>query len=132
MKANEWLVQNGYKEKITRGRQSAINISRLDHAVSKGIVFDDYPKVKAVFTAAPKPVTSKPRIDADIVADIPYRFPEGQFRAIEFRDGKRVERSLRSACNLCRVSLVNCWCSEPVIVAHDGRGSVRVYIESVA
>lgn len=44
-----------------------------------------------------------------------YRFPEKEYRGVTFRDGKRVEVSLRECCNTCKVSLVNHMCESPTI-----------------
>lgn len=134
MKANEWLVSKGYKDKVTRGRMSAVNIAYLQEAYDSGTRFSDWPKVQTQTTQSKTTETvmtkRSTQDNGKVIAELPpYRFPETEYRAIEFRDGKRVERSMRSACNNCRASLVVCHCGSPVIVAHDGTGSVSILIE---
>lgn len=130
MRAKAWLVANGHLEKDGRGRMPARVLPILAEAVKSGQKFSDWPKGQ-VTTAEDTGTVSVKREAAPVtaVAEIPeYRFTEDEFKAVETRNGKKVERSLRSACNNCRVSLVICYCPQPMIVAHDGRGSVPVTI----
>jgi hypothetical protein len=129
MKARDWLVQKGLA-KGTRGKFSAAAHAALQDAIANGEKFSDYPKgdapVKATKVKPSKGET--PRESTGIVDLAPYRFEENSYRAVEVESG--VERSLRSACNTCRVSLVVCYCTDPIIVARDGGGSVSVRIEA--
>lgn len=128
MKARAWLVTQGLA-KDGRGKFSTAAKTALDKAVADGKTFDDYPKGTAPVKATKvKTEDSKPTGDTSGIAELaPYRFEESDYRAVETVSG--IERSLRSACNTCRVSLVVCWCAEPIIVARDGTGSVPVRIE---
>lgn len=128
MKARDYLVKQGLA-KPGRGKFSNAGKDALTKAVAGGMSFDDFPNkvtaVKPTGAGGQKPATVEPE-----VYDIPeFRYPEHQYRAIETRNGKPVERSMRCACNGCGLSLVVCWCSAPRIVAHDGNGSVPVKIE---
>lgn len=135
MKARDYLVKHGLA-KPGRGKFSNAAREALARAVEKGESFDDFPnKATTVVkpTGAPKPKVKAAPVESAEVYDIPeYRYPETMYRAIEIRNGKRIERSMREACNGCGLSLVVCWCSTPRIVAHDGGGSVPVKIEGIA
>lgn len=131
MKAKEWLLANGHIQAITRGRISSANKALIEDAVRKGAKIEGYSVSTAPVKADTPQVVSKVATTTEkTIADLPpYRYPEDEFVAFERDNGKKVTRSLRCACNKCRQSLVVCWCEEPAIVARDGRGSVRVYIE---
>lgn len=123
MKAREWLVQQGLA-RGTRGKFSTAAHAALKKAIADGTTFSDYPKGDAPV----KVKDSKPTGDGTGIVDLaPYRYEESDYRAVEV--DTKVERSLRSACNRCSVSLVVCWCEQPIIVARDGSGSVAVRIE---
>lgn len=130
MKAREYLVSKGLA-KPGRGKFSTAGIAELNAALGRGQKFTDYPKSDVVVTKPTGEPVKVESADSDIPYIPEYRYAEDAFVAIEVRDGKRVERSLRSACNHCRKSLVVCWCPSPIIVAHDGNGSVPVTIERV-
>lgn len=122
-------MANGHIKEIKRGRISRDHDALIQKAVAAGAKIEGY---SAAGTGESEPVVTKDaQPDTGVVELAPYRFPEEDFKAVEFRNGKKIERSLRSACNNrgCGVSLVVCYCAEPRIVAHDGGGSVRVYIE---
>lgn len=53
-----------------------------------------------------------------------YRFPEKEYRGVQFVNGKKREVSLREVCNTCRVSLVNHMCENPTVL-----GDIVVKIE---
>lgn len=136
--ARERLAGLGLAIAGSRGKFSNAGKAQLAADLAAGMTFSDWPKDKAstkpVRVGGKKTVSvpkAKTDLDVDPQTDIAYRFTEDEWKAIETRDGKRVERSLRAACNNagCGVSLVVCYCSAPQIVAHDGNGSVAVKIE---
>lgn len=145
LKAKAWLHSEGHIATAGRGRPPKVSkkdgreiTSILLEATKSGVKFSDWPKGKVEVTesqateSAPAETTVKVIRDAtgssaNIVAELaPYRFTEEEFKAVE--KGTKVERSLRSACNGCGVSLVICHCPVPRIVARDGGGSVEVTI----
>lgn len=137
-KAKVALVNAGIIKTAGRGRISAEGHAWLKQQHDKGVRFSDWPKGEIKVTkseaTAEKPAETKVRVVRDAsqssektVAELaPYRFTEDEFEAVE--KGTNVVRSLRSACNLCRVSLVVCYCERPHIVARDGGRSVEVTI----
>lgn len=131
MKAKEYLLKHGRIDAITRGRLSLENTAFILEAVRNGEQIDGYSVSTGPVKGIEAPVIKKELVTNEkVIAEIPpYRFEESDFKAIEYTDGKKFERSLRSACILCKVSLVGHYCDEPRIVARDGRGDVRVYIE---
>lgn len=138
-KAKVALVEAGIIKQAGRGRISADGHAWLKKQYDNGVRFSDWPKGEVVVTKS-KATKSKPETETikvkrteqsggeKIVAELaPYRFTEEEFMAVE--KGTKIERSLRSACNNCRVSLVVCYCAQPRIVALDGGGSVEVTIK---
>lgn len=140
MRAKAWLVSQGHILKDGRGRMPLKSVKDgqsipaiLESARKSGVTFSDWPKGQIVTTKTDEGKTEiTVKRDATttgekVVAEIPeYRYTEEDFKAIEI--GSKKVRSLREACNNCRVSLVICWCEQPKIVATDGRGSVLVQI----
>lgn len=136
-KAKVALVEAGIIKAAGRGRISADGHSWLKARYDEGQRFSDWPKgeVKVTKTeaTAEKPAVSTVKVIRDaapsntVVELAPYRYTEEEFKAVEVKSGK--ERSLRSACNNCSVSLVVCYCPVPLIVATDGSGSVEVTIK---
>lgn len=127
----DYLVDLGLA-KPGRGKFSNDAKAALAKADAQGYEFLDGPSPKGNGSGPIKSTVKKeksaPTGDTSGIAELaPYRFEESDYRAVETVSG--IERSLRSACNGCRVSLVVCWCAEPVIVARDGNGSVPVRIE---
>lgn len=142
MRAKAWAFANGHIKSDGRGRMPLVSLKDgrelstvLMEAKKSGVTFSDWPKGAVVELAgtedaAPSVKIVRTESDPNSVAELaPYRYTEEEFVAIEIRKGKRVERSLREACRGCRVSLVVCYCPQPLIVAHDGSGSVHVTIE---
>lgn len=140
MKANEWLLANGHIKAITRGRMSRENIAILTAAWDNGngVKFSDFPKGKVTVQLeatedAPAQVEYKRDANAGTgysadgtpVEIAPYRYTEDEFHAVQ-ADG--TNRSLREVCQHCGVSLVQCYCGSPSIVAMDGKGHVSVSI----
>lgn len=140
----EHLLANGKIKEIGRGRISLDNLNWLQSEYDKGIRFSDWepdgqPIIKVKSTIAKKTRNSNtpapvPEISAEY-SDSNILWPESQYRIFERVNGKKVFRSMRDACNNCRVSMVACQCESvgrfPLIVARDGRGSVRVFMEPV-
>ena len=137
--ARDWLADKGLAKRGTRGKFSNAAHAALNEALASGTKFSDWPKrdiqvqastgesnVETRTVRAVAPSTEKHV--ADLAPDV---YPEVEYRAYELRDGRKVERSMRSACQTPGTwhSLTHCTCPEPVIVATDGSGSVRVYIE---
>lgn len=137
-KAKVALVEAGIIKTAGRGRISADGHAWLKARYDEGERFSDWPKGNVVVTKTEhpdKPAESTVKVirtagsgTEKTIADIPpYRFTEEEFMAVE--KGTNTERSLRSACNNCRVSLVMCYCPNPMIVKRDGSGSVEVTIK---
>lgn len=137
----EYLYGLGLIPEIGRGRLSEDNKKVIEAAYAKGERFRDWEPTGPVKNA-PKAVSSKPRKAIERkpkeekpsgIYDIHIPFPEDEYVAYERRDGKRHYRSMRSACNNCRVSLVACYCfvsGKPArIVKEDGSGSVEVFLD---
>lgn len=136
MRAKAWLVENGHLEKDGRGRLPLRVLSILEDARKSGTTFSDWPKgtVEVSTDASTNTKTVVVKRDASshekMVHELaPENFPENEFVVFERLNGRRSYRSLREACNNCRVSLVQCHCGTPTIVARNGKGSVSVYIE---
>lgn len=134
MRAKAWLYSQGHIKADGRGRMPKASVKTGENIVTllsqSGQTFSDWPKgqvTKAENTG--ETVVKRQPVSETAVAEIPdYRYPEAEFKAIETRNGKKVERSLREACRGCRASLVVCYCEQPMIVAHDGTKSVPVTI----
>lgn len=127
MKPKEYLVKHGHLDKIGRGRLSSKHIEIIENAVANGANIEGYSATAAPVENEPK-VVRKVENNNDIVELQPYRYSEDEFVAFEYVDGKKITRSLREACRNCRVSLVQCWCGNPTIVARNGCGDVSVTI----
>lgn len=137
-KAKVALVEAGIIKSAGRGRISAEGHAWLKAQHDAGMRFSDWPKgeIKVTKTEVEgKPAETKVKVvrsndstGSNTVAELaPYRFTEEEYMAVETKSGKA--RSLREACNGCRVSLVVCYCPTPRIVATDGSGSVEVTIK---
>jgi len=137
MKAKEWLKQNGFIAEIGRGRISFENHKRL---AESGLEFSDWNdrKVAVMVVEDDKgtEIVTAHRVDeyhtnggygpdGAPVKVAPYRYTEAEFRAVQ-ADG--TVRSLREVCEHCGVSLVQCYCGHPSIVATNGQGHVSVSI----
>lgn len=130
MKPKEYLVSIGAIDKVGRGRLSAAHIELCKEGAAKGISIEGYSVSTAPVTSTddkPKTVVTKSAPSGEkVISDFVILYDEREFKAIE-RTAK-VERSMREACGNCRVSLVQCTCGAPAIVARDASGSVRVDI----
>lgn len=129
--AREYLVEKGLA-KAGRGKFSKVAHGALAEAIANGVKFSDYPKVgkpapvksdtpKVEKAAGQKPVA--PSGTAEILFPDEYRWPEAEYRAVSFDDGKKVVHGMAEVCNNCRVSLVMCACESPMIY---GRIQVRI------
>lgn len=133
MKPKEYLLKHGYIDEIKRGRLSLDHIEVIKDAVANGEYIEGY-SLDTGPAGTPQKATNAVKRDPvsngkEIVELMPYRYPEDKFVAYEYRDGKKVKRSLREICRNCGVSMVCCVCGSPRAVAHDGRGDVAIYIE---
>lgn len=132
MKPKAYLVKAGRLpagSENARGRLSLDNIQFLTAAAAKGEQIDGYSSTTNVVTKEVTVTKVVSNGEQSVVELAPYRYTEDEFQAYELRDGKKVIRSLREACRNTGLSLVGCMCNEHLIVAHDGSGSVRVYVE---
>lgn len=130
--AREYLVDLGLA-KPGRGKFSKVAHQALEKAIAEGKKFSDYPKVgkpapvkAAKATGEPKPAP-KPANTGKVIGEIlfpdEYRYPEAEYQAVRYVDGKKKIHSMREICNNCRVSLVMCACESPTIY-----GSIQVRI----
>lgn len=126
----EYLVGLGLA-KPGRGKFSNDAKKALAEAEAKGVKFSDV--VTKIPTPTEKPTEkaaggqtapkTEPTMSAYLFPD-EYRFPEAEYKGVTFKNGKKVEVSLRECCNTCKVSLVNHMCDAPTIL-----GDVHVKIE---
>lgn len=133
MKPKEYLFSIGKIEKVGRGRLSQEMKDICAKAAANGTFIEGYSNTPAPVTKKAAPV--KPKADKPVIteADIKYTYPENEYRAYYFRNGKKTPVGMREVCHSvqCGVSLVACRCLEPNVVDPSGGGSgfVRVYIE---
>jgi hypothetical protein len=139
MKAKEWLYANKHISKIGRGRISHANHVLLNNAYADGQRFSDWTpdKVALSVTETTDKATGETvetvtahRIDGydasgNIAEIAPYRYNHNTHKAVE-ADG--TVRSLREVCFNDGVSLVQCTCGTPRVVARNGQGYVPVTI----
>lgn len=144
MKSKVWLVEQGHIATAGRGRPRKTSLKDgreisviLDEAVKSGVKFSDWPKSQAntstgVAGTARSAGTTKTKSKPPKAGLPEYRFDylysEEDHVAVE-NAGKKRKRSMREACQNCRVSLVQCHCGDPTIVAEDGTRSVKVTIK---
>lgn len=133
MKAKQWLKDNGHIAKIGRGRISGENHQRL---AESGQTFTDWPKgvVMVEENAEGEDKVTYHRTDGytstgEVAELAPYLYNHDTHAAYEDTEtGKGKRRSLREVCANDGVSLVQCTCGAPKVVATDGRGHVAVTI----
>ena len=144
IKAKEWLKREGHIDEVTRGRISHANHALLQSAYEDGQRFSDWgPEKVAVMvnqvtdteTGETSERVTAHRVDGyesnGMPVEIaPYRYNHDTHVAYEDNaDGTRGKRrSLREVCATDGVSLVQCTCGNPHVVARDGRGHVAVSI----
>lgn len=136
VKKKAWLYKQGHILTNGRGRTPSVSVKDgrpvaaiLEEAVKNGVVFSDFSVDNVVRNSTGEATkVIKPKVESDgFVEPAPYRFDERLFMAIE--TGTKRVRSMREACNNCRVSLVVCYCEIPRIVAIPPMmGSVAVTI----
>lgn len=125
-KAKVALVEAGIIKTAGRGRISADGHAWLKQQHEQGVRFSDWPKGEVVVTkteaTADTPAKSTVKVirtestsSEKVIVDIHYTYPEEDFEAHEFVDGKKKRVGMREVCNNCRVSLVGHWCDEPVV-----------------
>lgn len=133
MSPKEYLLKHGHIQNIGRGRISQANHEILAKAVASGIKIDNYSPVESTKPTGEKSIknTAAPTNNEKVIADYTLRFALDT-PAHAFWNGKKIEVSMRSACNNCRVSLVQCICGNTHVVAPNGSGPMRVYIEGDA
>lgn len=122
-KANEWLLNEGHIEKITRGRRSTINIQRLTEAAQAGVKFSDFEPVESTNASGEK-VIKNSRTTAQTSNIENYNEPfiryEGGDERWTVLDESGNKRTLREACMNCHYSLVGHTCDSPRIVTLSG------------
>ena len=131
-KAKVALVEAGIIKSAGRGRISATGHAWLKSQYDNGVRFSDWPKGKVEVTKSKdtgestvKVIRSSQDSSVKVVTELaPYRFPEEDFEAYEYVDGKKKPVSLRECCNTCRVSLVAHCCDEPTYLNNR-----KVYIQ---
>lgn len=144
VKAKQWLKDNGHIAEITRGRISHENHTRLQSAYESGQRFSDWgpDRVAVMVTESTDSATGEVtetvtahRIDGydahgNIAEIAPYRYNLDTHAVYEdTSDGsKGKRRSLKEVCFTCSVSLVQCTCGNPHVVARNGQGYVPVSI----
>jgi hypothetical protein len=128
MKPKEYLLSIGAIKEIGRGRLSREHIEMCKEAAKKGVSIEGYS-----VTTGPDAEKTVEKVavstEKQVIEPMPIRYPEDEYVAVEFREGKRVLRGMREACRQTGLSLVGCPCDNHQIVAHDGRGNVSVTIE---
>lgn len=128
LRAKSWAHKNGHIPKDGRGRMPKFSMKDgreltavLLEAKNSGVQFSDWPKGEVTVTQS-KDDESKTEVTvkrdpsestAKVIADVHIRFPEDDFKAYEFVNGKKSPVSLRECCNTCRVSLMGHMCDEP-------------------
>lgn len=143
IKAKQWLKDNGHVAEVTRGRISTANHLLLQQAYDNGQRFSDWgPERNAVMVTETTDkagtvteTTSVHRIDGygangNPVDIAPYLYNHTTHAVYEDTvDGSRgAKRSLREVCFNCSVSLVQCTCGAPQVVARNGHGYVPATI----
>lgn len=139
MRAKEWLKAQGHIAEVTRGRIRTEHHLLLQEAHASGVEFSDWnPNRTAVMVTETTSATGETvetvhvhRIDGyqsngEIAELAPYRYNHDTHHAVEDESGKT--RSLREVCANCRVSLVQCTCGNPHVIARNGQGHVAVSI----
>jgi hypothetical protein len=121
----QWLLSEGHIQpsQAGRGRISAENMALIQEAYKSGTRFSDWePSNTEIHSGNAVARNSVPK---RVVAEFPIYYPEDTYKVVE---ANGTLRSLKEGCNNCRVSLVQCRCDAPRIVARDGRGGVLVSI----
>lgn len=131
MKPKEYLVSIGELKEIKRGRLSLAHIELCKKAAANGIRIEGYSIATAATDETPAVVTKSKISTEKVIADLPAEiYPENEFTAYEFVDGKKIPRGMREVCRHSGVSLIYCPCNGHKIVARDSNlNGALVYIE---
>lgn len=123
-KAKQALVEAGIIKSAGRGRISADGHAWLKARYDEGIRFADWPKGKVEVTkteangsakSTVKVIRTERSSNEKIVAEIHFTYPESEFEAYEFVNGKKKPVGMRECCNNCRVSLTAHFCDTPTV-----------------
>lgn len=143
-KAKEYLYSKGLIASTGKGRMSAAHHQALQDAYDAGERFSNWSPANVALMVVEETkagetterVVAK-RLDAPKggegysadgtpVEIAPYRYTEDEFHAVEVVSGK--PRSLREVDEHCGLSLVQCYCAGPSVVATNGQGHVQVKV----
>lgn len=129
---DNWPMSDAQKAKLPAYKAKAIRdgVAGRDKGKPTPTTSKPVERHSSPYTAR-KAEVAKGGEDPDIQEIAPYVYPETEFAVyeVELSDkGRRVKRSLREVCEHCRVSLVQCECGRPSIVATNGIGHIRVTI----
>ena len=119
----QWLLSEGHIKEAGRGRISAENLARIQKAHESGVRFSDWQPSNTEIHAGN--AVTKNSVPENLTGEYTLRYSEDEYKVIE---ANGTVRSLKEACNNCSVSLVQCGCGAPRIVARDGSRSVLVSI----
>lgn len=117
-------MEAGIIKSAGRGRIPAKGHAWLKAQYDEGIRFSDWPngKVEVTKTEAKGDEPAKSTVKVvraastsgeKVISEIIYTYPEDEFEAYEFVNGKKKPVSMRECCNTCRVSFVGHRCSNP-------------------
>lgn len=103
-KANEWLLDNGFIQEITRGRRSTENNIRLHEAYESGVRFSDWePKESTDSKGNYKTVNATPvQNGSKEIADIVLRYDKREWQATAIVNGKSVDVGMAEICTNCQ------------------------------
>lgn len=95
----------------------------LLEAKESGVQFSDWPKGEITVTkteaTADKAAVTTVKVSREatavngVVEPAPYTYPESEYEAYEFINGKKSPVGMRECCNTCRVSFVGHICETP-------------------
>lgn len=121
--ANQWLLDNNFIERITRGRRSRENNIRLHEAYLSGIRFTDWEPKEGTDSKGEYATTNAKPVQSTtaVVGEITYTWPEESWEAYAEVNGKKIPVGMRECCTNCyekfgrHVSLVGHWCLTPSV-----------------
>lgn len=116
----EYAASLGLAIAGARGKFSRAAVEAIAKTEAEGMKFSDSTgPVKPALVGKPK--ADKPAkivndgVNSPYIQPSDFRFPESEYRAVGFVDGKRTVYGMRECCNTCRVSLVNHMCNTPSV-----------------
>lgn len=120
----EWLAERGLAIAGSRGKFSTKAHEALEKARKEGVRWsdDNGPVATKISTRTGRTVQVT---NEKVIADYTLTYPEAEFYVQELNGTKR---SMREACNNCRVSLIQCSCGAPRIVSTKGTGPASVLV----